>query len=509
MASGQVVPPPPPGFKLDGVPPPPPGFRLDADAPPEIASPAGLEGALDQKTTPQTPLSIGGKPLSWINQAIAGIGDSLLNTPTNLANLVKAGVGAPMVAAGRADLAPEPTAPPSYIGQLFEKLGLTDKSLDPTTTAGRILKTGLQAAVTAPIAPAQSLRQMGANMVQGGASGLTGQVTSEATGSPELGMSASLLTTPAMTAMRNRGIEQAQARDTRDAVRNQTLGDARGEGYVIPPSALAPGAIRNRLESIGGRAATGQEAIQRNQEVTNRLVRRDTGLAENTPITRAALDQRRDVLSQPYREVAAISPGAAADLRALREARNDAQGQWRFYDRSADPRAQAEARRLDAEATRLERQLEMHAMVAGRTGLIRELREARTQIAKTYDAERAINVGDGNVDPRMYGASIDRGRPLSGDAALIGRFAEAFPQFNRMASGMQAPGVSAMEPAAAAAFGYGTGSVLGAGIPLIRGPIRDMLLSNPVQNMLAPRPNTSPVLSNPYLRGLLSAGQVE
>lgn len=37
----QVIPPPPPGFKLDGMPPPPPGFKLDAAAGPSVAEQIG------------------------------------------------------------------------------------------------------------------------------------------------------------------------------------------------------------------------------------------------------------------------------------------------------------------------------------------------------------------------------------------------------------------------------------------------------------------------------------
>lgn len=449
--------------------------------------------------------------LSWANQAIAGVPDALLNTPTNLLNLGKAAIGAPMVAMGRPDLAPQPSPTPDIVGGLFEKFGLTNRNLDPTSTEGRIAKSALQAGVTGLIAPAQSARQLASNVGQAATSGLVGQGTAEATDSPELGMAAAIATPAAMTARANAQRNAATANQTRNSVRDETLTDARREGYVVPPSAVNPGIVTNRLESVAGRPAMAQDAALRNQEVTNRLARRSIGLQENTPITERALDARRTVLSEPYRQIAGLSQSAANDLAALRQARSDAQAQWRFYDRSADPQAQAQARTLDRQADTLEMRLVSHARAAGRPELVPELTRARTAIARTYDVERALNVGDGNVSARMIGRALDRGRPLTGELATIGRFSEAFPQFSREAAGVPTPNVSQQQGLASAALalgGFGTMGPLGTAlglVPLASGPIRGALLSNAGQNALvAPRQNNSPVLSDTYLRSLLS-----
>lgn len=477
-------------------------FRLRAEKERGMSTP---QAADKQKPSPIA------QGQSWTNQAIAGLGDSLLNTPTNLFNLGKAAIGTPLAAMGRADLAPEPSQPPNLVGNLFERLGLTNRALDPTSTEGRIAKGMLQAGVTGLAAPAQSLRQLGANVTQAATAGLAGQSTTEATDSPELGMAAAIATPAAMTAMRNRGIQSDTAAKQRNSVRDETLTEARKEGYVVPPSEVRPNMVTNRLESIAGRPAMTQDATLRNQEVTNKLARRAVGLPENAPITEATLEARRSVLAEPYRQISNLSKAAAADLESLKQARAEAQAQWKFYDRSADPKAQAEARNLDQQANQLEMKLAGHAANARRPELINELSKARVAIAKTYDVERALNVGDANVSARMIGKAIDRGRPLTGELATIGKFSEAFPRFTKEASGVPPPNVSQQQGLASAALALGGFSTLGplgtalGLVPLTSTPIRGGLLSNIAQNaIVTPRSVNSPVLTDTYLRALLS-----
>lgn len=477
------------------------GFN-DPDAAPKKAAaqkPAGL-GALDTS-------------MSWINEAIAGIPDALLNTPTNLMNLGIAAYGA---GTGKGGDAPNPIANPDIVKGIFKRGGLINDAAEPTSIEGRITKAALQSGIMAPLAPAQSMRQAATNIGLGTISGLAGQGTAEVTDSPAAGITASMLVNPAAGTLYNARQNNVARQNSLNQVRDQTWDVASHEGYVLPPSAVNPTFLGNRVEGIAGKAALRQDAEIRNQQVTNRLAKRSLGMAEDTPLTEQRLEQYRNQVSQPYRDVGGLSRQAHADLEALRDARFEANAQWRFFDRSGDPAAMREARRQDQLAHQLEMALETAAVQAGRPQLLPQLREARTQIARSYDVERALNLGDGNVSAQIIGRSMDRGRPLTGDLQTIGRFAEAFPQFSREAARVPTPGVSKIEALSSLGFGLGGYAALGpmgtalAAAPFAAGPTRALLLSRPAQGLLARPSVPGAQVSDPFLRGILSgAAQAE
>ena len=62
------------------------------------------------------------------------------------------------------------------------------------------------------------------------------------------------------------------------------------------------------------------------------------------------------------------------------------------------------------------------------------LKKARTTIAKSHDYEAAMNLGNGEIMPDRLAALRKKGRPLSGNAALIADMYEAFPRAMRNVS---------------------------------------------------------------------------
>lgn len=284
----------------------------------------------------------------------------------------------------------------------------------------------------------------------------------------------------------------AAARQSQNSVRDKTLRDAMAEGYVVPPSAVNPSNTNKVLESVAGKAAVGQEASMRNQVVTDRLARAAAGLPENAPITENALAGVRKQAAQPYRDVAALSPQAATDLEALKEARHSATAYYKHYERSADPASLAQAKQFSQTAEQLEQSIEQQAQQANRPELVGMLRDARRQIARTYTVERGLNVGAGSVDARSIGRSLDRGAPLTDELSTIGRFAEAFGPYAREASSVPTPGVSKVAALSSALLGGG-GAALGgplgataAALPFVAPPAaRSMVLSRSYQNAMA------------------------
>jgi hypothetical protein len=266
---------------------------------------------------------------------------------------------------------------------------------------------------------------------------------------------------------------EAIGRASRNSVKDATYKAALDEGYGVPKSEYAPTFLGNRLESIGGKAAIRQEFEIRNQQVTNRIARREAGLADDAPLSEATLEAARERISQPYRDVAGVSPRAAAALENLKQVRHDSKAYWRHYGVSADPASLRTAKAMDTKAAMLEKLIDAEATKAGRPDLVTQLRDARVQLAKNYAVDKALNVGDGNVNALVIGKMRDKGQPLSGGLKTMGDFAEAFPRFARAESKVPAAGVSKTEAIVSAMSGaaganmFGPPGIAAAAVPLI------------------------------------------
>jgi hypothetical protein len=446
------------------------------------------------------------------NKGIAGVPDALLNTPNKLMNLGRAAFGTAATAMGRTDLAPELTPDPNYASRGMKALGFIRDAAEPVNARQRIIDTMAQGATSAALNPAASGRQVLQNVVTGTVGGGAGQATTEATGSEALGQSVGLLTPVAANAAGNRArerITELAAQRGENAVRDRTFADARQAGYTFPATETNPSVLNNVLESFAGKAAIKQEATLRNQRTTNRLAAEELGAPRGTALTEGNLERFRDTVSQPYRDVAALptmptqprigqlgqqlptppnQPPAQA-LHDLRVARNESTANWREYNRQGTVAAQDRARAADARAAALETYLEQTAAAAGRPDLVDAMRAARTQIAKSHDIERALNVGNAEVSAPDIGRALDRGAPMTGNLELIGRTQQNARKFMGEGSGTPTPGVSHTDVYGATGLGAlgaaagGPAGMMAGGIPLLRGPMRSALLSAPYQRL--------------------------
>jgi hypothetical protein len=59
--------------------------------------------------------------------------------------------------------------------------------------------------------------------------------------------------------------------------------------------------------------------------------------------------------------------------------------------------------------------------------LLSQLRQARTEMAKIYDYERATNFATNRIDPTVLAKMVSEGKPLSGIAADIGKIVAVYP----------------------------------------------------------------------------------
>lgn len=278
----------------------------------------------------------------------------------------------------------------------------------------------------------------------------------------------------------------------RKAPQRETLQNAIDAGYVVPPNMVNPSTTNALIESFSGKQATSQIASVRNQQVTEKLVRQSLGLADDAPLTKGALEQIRTIEGGAYKRIADLSPQAANDLEALKIARNEAQAWFNAYNRSASPVDLAKAKELRSTADALEKAIEGHAIAAGKDELVPALRAARQNIAKTYTVQRALNEAGGTVNARVLGRLYEKGTPLSGDLATVGRFASAFPSVAQAPQQMGSPAAHNLRAMASLAMGgagsFAAGPVgLAAGaVPLVAGPLsRSIMFRQGAQQALA------------------------
>lgn len=231
----------------------------------------------------------------------------------------------------------------------------------------------------------------------------------------------------------------------RNSARNAIIDAAKDEGYVLPGQTT----LASIGQMIAGKTPTKAAMAIRNQEVTNKIARREAGLAEDIPITDQNLAAAREKMSGPYNEVAEVSPKAKSALKSLKQTRVDARNQWRFYNSFgsqgyANPAVKKAAESLDRKADFYESIIENEAvkiaqeqmklakprgaggrfispMEEGRKlgqSLVEDLREARTKLAKNYQVDRA-NTPGGNIDAK----SIAREKGMkTGGLKLISDF---------------------------------------------------------------------------------------
>lgn len=86
---------------------------------------------------------------------------------------------------------------------------------------------------------------------------------------------------------------RAATQQSQNSVRDATLREALEAGYSVPPATTNPSAKNVALESVAGKAATQSLASSKNQQVTNRLIRQDLGLADDVPLTPETLKSVR------------------------------------------------------------------------------------------------------------------------------------------------------------------------------------------------------------------------
>ncbi len=389
-----------------------------------------------------------------------------------------------------------PRAMTSPIAHGMEAAGIIKPENEPQTTGQRVLDTSVRAGINMLASPATGLKSAAVNVAQGVASGAFAQMTKEATGSDLLAIAVGMVTPFAMSRAASPG-----GTPTLTQAGKSTLKDAQAAGYVVQPSTVKPTMATNRLESVAGKAAVAQDAALRNQTVTNRLAAKAIGLPEGTPVTPESLESVRAQAGKVYQEVEDLRATTKMDwfpryhdtdlFAQLKQARADATSHWKSYNNNPSVDLKKQAQSYDSLAKSIEGDLERIAVAAGKPELIERMKAARMLFARTYDVEQVMNPGTYDISAPAIGRMLQRDHPFTGELKVIGRFAKAFPRAARDAAMVPPPSVSGTDAASSAilgGIGYGAAGgpagLLAAGLPLLRAPARNLVLSGKYQSRL-------------------------
>lgn len=420
---------------------------------------------------------------------LSGVGGSVLDMAGNAADLVSPSMGRNLKAAGQEGIKNAPGA----AGRAGQTVGdIAPYFFLPGGLAAQSIGSGLLTGATTEGSLgdriAQGIISGGSNALLGGTIGAIGK-----------GVANKL----------KKSTDAANAANKPIARLNDILNRAQDANYVVPPADVNPTFINKKLQSIAGKAATGQQAQLLNQQATTELSKKALNMPD-AELSGEVLDAFRKVKGKPYKEVSQLpstSSGysfannrttAAQDLENLKNLRFEAKALFNKAAKEGDPRIKAEAQKAWKDARNLEAKLIKRARDAGKPELAKDLSNARKDIAKSYTVESGLNEATGNIDPNVMGKYFDKRRPLTGELKLIGEFQQAFPKANRAGEMVPTPGVSKSEALASGllgtvgASGFGAPGVALGALPLISEPIRNLLLSKAYQQAFAKIPEAQP-----------------
>jgi len=269
-----------------------PSVATDADAP-EWAKTAAPAAPAAAESTPSN--------IDVVRNAMykgaAAIPDALLNTPTNVINLGKAGVGSLADLAGRPDLAPDVTPSPNYVQRLLERIGLIKPGVNPKgfQKAADVL---LQGATTGALTGGASLPQALAGAGMGALS--SGAAESVAALGKKLGLSESQ--TNALSAAL--GIAVPAGASTLAGTLPRV---ATERGPEVPPERLK--AYRDMTEKGARPSASSliygetNKNVKGQQRVANETWNEAVGLPKKSDFGLKEIDQARSNLSDDYQRL--------------------------------------------------------------------------------------------------------------------------------------------------------------------------------------------------------------
>lgn len=370
------------------------------------------------------------------------------------------------------------------------------------------------------------------DMARNNGVGTTGQIVAGVAGAmlPGAASSARVAAKNAVRGPQMPAMHTAAAKEAMDA------------GYKLPPAQVKPSLVNRTAEKLSGKTTLAQDMGMRNQQVTNDLARRAVGLPEGAEFSPQLFTDLRRQAGQKYeflRNQGDMRPDKAfkQDLRNISDQYTSASNSFPGLVKDngvADIVNSLDVKRMNAssmvdatktlreEASRhfangnaaagraarqaaaaLEGRFERHLMAKGDAQAVEQFRQARKQIATVHQLERALSPG-GNIDAKVLGNALKRGKPLSGELKTIGNTAQAYSGAMQLPEQGRVPGAVGALDVLPALYGLLTGNAAAIAAPLARPTLRGVLSSAYMQNgLLGPVKAVKPGLG--LKPGLLAA----
>jgi len=390
------------------------------------------------------------------------------------------------------------TATPRAVAQAAPRTAAAVQNVGAAAGGGAVSSTAAQLAETGTVNPAQLSNEILAGTLMAAPFAATGAVT-----------------TPRQPAQLTQSQQVAQR--------------AIQEGATLPPSQVNPTILNRLLEGFSGKQQTSQVASIKNQEVINTQARKSLGLAPDTPITPQVLQQYREVKGQAY-DALRSNPAYYTDrtfigdvnkriadlqklanttdvsaeinvLNGLKQLRFDGDGLVEQIKRlrgdaetnlsSGNARDISLGRAQKFASQQLEDLAERNLQKFGQPDVMKNFKEARQDIAKSYTIEKSLNAATGDVSGAKLGQRAAAGKIVPAELQNLSNAAAAFPTaFQNTARIGSVPGISPFDFAAATTGAIATANPFVMGAVLGRPGSRAAITSAPFQNRMLP--NTQP-----------------
>jgi hypothetical protein len=436
-------------------------------------------------------------------QSISDILSGVYKTATERPGLIVGGIGTQMLdplnlalpGGIQKGLA---SATPRALAQAAPRTIAAAQNVGTAALSGGISSGAAQLANTGTINPAQLGNEMAASALMA---------------APVAGVGA--LTTPRQPAQLTQSQQVAQR--------------AIAEGATLPPTQVNPTILNRLLEGFSGKDQTSQIASIKNQQVVNTQARKALGLAPDTVITPDVLKQYRDVKGQAYDALRA-NPAYYTDkqfltdinkrtneiqkrgtlvdagqelnlLNQLKQLRFDgdalvekmkvlrSDSDVNFRSNDADKLRLAQVQKFAAQ--QLENLAERNLQNFNQPDVMKNFKQARQDIAKSYTIEKSLNAATGDVSGAKLGQRAAAGKIVPSELQAMADAAATYKQaFQNPAVIGSVPGISPLDFFAATTGAVATANPFVMGTVLGRPATRAGITSAPFQrNML---PNTQP-----------------
>lgn len=262
--------------------------------------------------------------------------------------------------------------------------------------------------------------------------------------------------------MANRALEQSRQKAAAAVAENAANAPFREAGLAAPPSMTNPTLTNRVMEGIAGGTKTEQALSAGNQPKFNRLIAEDLGLPPNTTITTKLLESIRQQEGRAYadlklskyfaddefrQEVRGLRSQIAVEMPEMSNkavddlvaglSKDEFSGattvelvkRLRYkasvnYKNRIDPEKLELAQAQSGAAEALERLIERNLAAVGEEAKLAAFQAARTRIAKSWQAENALNDATGNIAARDYAGK----KGLTGGSKVVGDFASKYPK---------------------------------------------------------------------------------